>query len=83
MVIGRALKGKTNMSTRGHSEDAPQNDIEQLRDRLAGLEDEVVQLKARPARSMDADSLLENATDGFLVYDSEFQFAYVDRKSVV
>ena len=35
-------------------------------------------LKARPAPPMDAESLLENATDGFLVYDSEFQFTYVN-----
>src|SRR5690348_15261760 len=59
-------------------QDAPPNDIEQLRARLAGLEGEVVQLKARPAPSIDAESMLENATDGFLVYDSEFQFTYLN-----
>src|SRR5271157_3072536 len=66
------------MSTPGQGEDAPPNDIEQLRARLADLEGEMVQLKARPAPSIDAESLLENATDGFLVYDSEFQFTYVN-----
>ena len=66
------------MSTSGHFEDAPQDDIEQLRARLASLESEVVLLKARPAPLMDAESLLENATDGFLVYDSEFQFTHVN-----
>jgi PAS domain S-box-containing protein len=66
------------MSTSGQAEDAPQNDIEQLRARLADLEGEVVQLKARPAPSIDAESMLENATDGFLVYDSEFQFTYLN-----
>ncbi len=38
----------------------------------------MVQLKARPAPSIDAESMLENATDGFLVYDSEFQFIYLN-----
>ena len=66
------------MSTPGQAENAPQNDIEQLRARLADLEGEVVQLKARPAPSIDAESMLENATDGFLVYDSEFQFTYLN-----
>ena len=66
------------MNTPGQTEDVPENDIEQLRARLAGLEGEVVQLKARPAPSIDADSALENATDGFLVYDSEFHFSYLN-----
>lgn len=66
------------MSTPGRFEDPPQSEIEQLRARLAGLEWEVVQLKAKPAPTVDAESLLENATDGFLVYDSEFQFTYVN-----
>jgi PAS domain S-box-containing protein len=66
------------MSTSGHFEDAPQDDTEQLRARLASLESEVVLLKAKPAPLMDAESLLENATDGFLVYDSEFQFTHVN-----
>jgi len=66
------------MSTLGQAENVPQNDIEQLRARLADLEGEVVQLKARPAPSIDAESILENATDGFLVYDSEFRFTYVN-----
>src|SRR5579864_174444 len=66
------------MSSPGQIEDAPPNDLEQLRARLADLEDEVVQLKARPAPSIDAESMLENATDGFLVYDSEFQFTYLN-----
>jgi len=66
------------MSTLGQTEDVPENDIEQLRARLADLEGEVVQLKARPAPSIDAESMLENATDGFLVYDSEFHFTYLN-----
>ena len=66
------------MSTQSQAVDTPQNDIEQLQARLAGLEGEVVQLKARPAPSLDAESMLENATDGFLVYDSEFQFTYLN-----
>src|SRR5579864_2901997 len=66
------------MSTPGQVEDAPPNDIEQLRARLADLEGEMVQLKARPALPLDAESMLENATDGFLVYDSEFQFTYLN-----
>jgi len=66
------------MSTLDHAKDAPQHGIEQLRARLADLEGEVVQLKARPAPSIDAESMLENATDGFLVYDSEFQFTYLN-----
>ncbi|MGC2324640.1 MAG: PAS domain-containing protein, partial [Terriglobales bacterium] len=66
------------MSTLGHAEDKLPNDVEQLRARLADLEDEVVRLKARPAPSIDAESILENATDGFLVYDSEFQFTYLN-----
>ena len=66
------------MSTLRQAEDAPQNDIEQLRARLADLESEMVQLKAKPAPSLDAESMLENATDGFLVYDSEFQFTYLN-----
>jgi PAS domain S-box-containing protein len=66
------------MSTPGQAEDSPQNDIEQLRARLAGLEGEVVQLKARPAPPPDAESMLENATDGFLVYDSDFHFTYLN-----
>ena len=75
--IGRTLGGdRTN--TPGQTEDAPENDIEQLRARLADLEGEVVQLKARPAPSIDAESALENATDGFLVYDSEFHFSYLN-----
>jgi PAS domain S-box-containing protein len=64
--------------TPGSAEDVPQNDIEQLRARLADLESEVVHLKTRPAPSIDAESMLENATDGFLVYDSEFQFTYLN-----
>ena len=52
--------------------------FEQLRARLADLEGEVVQLKARPAPSIDAESILEDATDGFLVYDSEFRFTYLN-----
>ncbi len=52
--------------------------FEQLRARLADLEGEVVRLKARPAPSIDAESILENATDGFLVYDSEFRFTYLN-----
>jgi PAS domain S-box-containing protein len=66
------------MSTLDQSEDAPRIDLEQLRARLADLEGEVLQLKARSAQSIDAESLLENATDGFLVYDSEFQFTYLN-----
>jgi PAS domain S-box-containing protein len=66
------------MSALGQDEDAPQNDIEQLRARLADLEGEVVQLKPRPAPPTDAESMLESATDGFLVYDSEFQFTYLN-----
>ena len=66
------------MSTLGQAEVESPNDIEQLRARLADLEGEVVQLKARPAPSIDAESILENATDGFLVYDSEFQFTYLN-----
>jgi len=66
------------MSTPGPAEDGHENDIEQLRARLAGLEGEVVQLKARPAPPSDAESLIENATDGFVVYDSEFQFTYLN-----
>ncbi|MBZ5625644.1 MAG: PAS domain-containing protein, partial [Acidobacteriia bacterium] len=60
------------------AEDAPQHDIGQLMDRLAGLESEVAQLKAGAAPAIDAESMLENATDGFLVYDSEFQFTYLN-----
>ncbi|MGA9131563.1 MAG: PAS domain-containing protein, partial [Candidatus Sulfotelmatobacter sp.] len=66
------------MSTLGHAEDKLPNDVEQLRARLADLEGEVVRLKARPAPSIDAESILENATDGFLVYDSEFRFTYLN-----
>jgi two-component system cell cycle sensor histidine kinase/response regulator CckA len=66
------------MNTPGQIEDAPENDIQQLRARLADLEGEVGQLKARPAPSVDAESVLENATDGFLVYDSEFHFTYLN-----
>jgi|SRR5579871_1669944 len=66
------------MSSPGQAQDAPPNDLDQLRARLADLEGEVVQLKARPAPSIDAESMLENATDGFLVYDSEFQFTYLN-----
>ena len=66
------------MSTLDLPEDRPQNDAEQLRARLAALEGEVVQLKARPAPSMDIECMLESATDGFLVYDSEFQFTYLN-----
>ena len=66
------------MSTSGENEIPPQSDIEQLRARLADLEGEVVHLKARPAPSIDTETLLENATDGFLVYDSEFQFTYLN-----
>src|SRR5579863_8157992 len=66
------------MSSPGQVEDAPPNDIEQLRARFAFLEGEVLQLKARPAQSIDAESMLENATDSFLVYDSEFQFTYLN-----
>jgi two-component system, cell cycle sensor histidine kinase and response regulator CckA len=66
------------MSTLGHAEDKLPNDVEELRARLADLEDEVVRLKARPAQSIDAESILENATDGFLVYDSEFRFTYLN-----
>ena len=66
------------MSTAGRAEDALQSDIRQLLARLAGLEDEVVQLKARSAPSIDAETMLENATDGFLVYDSEFQLTYLN-----
>ncbi len=66
------------MSTPDQGNDAPQNVIEQLRVRLADLEGEVGQLKAKPAPSMDAESMLENATDGFLVYDAEFQFTYLN-----
>jgi len=66
------------MNTPGQTEDVPETDIEQLRARLADLEGEVVLLKARPAPSADAESMLENATDGFLVYDSEFHFTYVN-----
>jgi PAS domain S-box-containing protein len=64
------------MSTADPSVARPQNDIEQLRARLAALEGEVVQLKAKP--SIDAECMLESATDGFLVYDSEFQFTYLN-----
>ena len=66
------------MSKPGHAEDAPQSDVEQLRARLADLERQVVQLKSTPAGSIDAESLLENATDGILVYDSEFHFIYLN-----
>src|SRR5450432_4047797 len=66
------------MSTLGQAEAAPHNDIEQLQARLADLEGEMLQLKARPAPSLDVESMGENATDGFLVYDSEFQFTYLN-----
>jgi PAS domain S-box-containing protein len=66
------------MSTLALVEKEVPNDIEQLRARLADLEGEVVQLKARPAPSIDAASILENATDGFAVYNSEFQFTYLN-----
>ena len=66
------------MSILDQAKKEPQNGIEQLRGRLADLEGEVVQLKARPTAPIDAESMLENATDGFLVYDSEFQFTYLN-----
>jgi PAS domain S-box-containing protein len=66
------------MSTLSQAEDSPQNDIEQLQARLADLEGGMAQLKAKPAPSLDAESMLENATDGFLVYNSEFQFTYLN-----
>jgi PAS domain S-box-containing protein len=66
------------VSTSARTEQVLDNDIEQLRARLAGLEAEVVQLKTQPAPSIDAESMLENATDGFLVYDSEFHFIYLN-----
>lgn len=56
----------------------PQDDLDQLRARLAALESEVVQLKAKPSPFIDAECMLECATDGFLVYDSEFQFTYLN-----
>jgi PAS domain S-box-containing protein len=65
------------MSTLGQVEGAPQNDMERLLARLADLEGEMAQLKGKPA-PLDAASMLESATDGFLVYDSEFQFTYVN-----
>jgi PAS domain S-box-containing protein len=66
------------MMTTGQPEDAPQDDIGHLRARLADLEGEVLQLKARPAPPIDAESMLQNATDGFIVYDSEFHFTYLN-----
>jgi two-component system, cell cycle sensor histidine kinase and response regulator CckA len=60
-------------------EDQSPNALTQLRARLADLEGEVLQLKARPAPSIDPESVFENATDGFLVYDSEFHFTYSNR----
>ena len=66
------------MSTPGHFEDTPPNEIEQLSTRLASLESELVQLRASSAPSLDVEGLLENATDGFLVYDSKFQFTYLN-----
>jgi PAS domain S-box-containing protein len=84
MDIGRALRGDR-MSTPGQTEGLSENDIEQLRARLTDLEGEVVRFKATgcagvqgPAPPIDAESMLENATDGFLVYDSEFQFTYLN-----
>jgi PAS domain S-box-containing protein len=65
------------MSTSEQAEIAPSSNIEQLRIRLAGLAGEVAQLKARPA-AIDAEILLENTTDGFLVYDSQFHFTYLN-----
>jgi PAS domain-containing protein len=62
-------------STSVQPETAPRNEMGQLRG-LANPESEVVKLKARPAPAMDAGTLLENATGGLLVYDSQFQFAY-------
>jgi PAS domain S-box-containing protein len=66
------------MNAAGQTKDASQNDIEQLRTRLAGVEGEVVRLKTKPPPPIDAESVLENATDGFLVYDSGFQFTYLN-----
>jgi PAS domain S-box-containing protein len=66
------------MSTLSQAENSPQNDIEQLQARLADLEGGMAQLKAKPAPSLDAESMLENATNGFLVYNSEFQFTYLN-----
>jgi two-component system, cell cycle sensor histidine kinase and response regulator CckA len=66
------------MSTMSQPADSLQNDIAQLRVRIADLEGEMTQLRARPAPSVDAESMLENATDGFVVYDSEFQFTYMN-----
>ncbi len=60
-------------------EEQSPNGLTQLRGRLADLEGEVLQLKARPIPSMDPESVFENATDGFLVYDSEFHFTYSNR----
>jgi len=60
-------------------EEMPPTDMEQLKARLFDLEGEMVQLRARPVSSIDAESLLENSTDGFLVYDAEFRFTYVNR----
>lgn len=60
-------------------EDQSPNALTQLRARLADLEGEVLQLKARPVPSIDSESVFENATDGFLVYDSEFHFTYSNR----
>ncbi len=40
-----------------------------------------MKLKARPAAPIDAENMLENATDGFLVYDSEFHFTYLNADS--
>ena len=65
------------MTASNQAEIPTPNDIEQLRIRLAGLAGEVAQLKARPT-DMDAETLLENTTDGFLVYDSEFHFTYLN-----
>ena len=60
-------------------EDESPNGLAVLRGRLANLEGEVLQLKSRPAANIDPESVLENATDGFLVYDSEFHFTYSNR----
>ncbi|MDR3702437.1 MAG: PAS domain-containing protein [Candidatus Sulfopaludibacter sp.] len=65
------------MTASNQAEIPTPNDIEQLRIRVAGLAGEVAQLKARPG-AIDAETLLENTTDGFLVYDSQFHFTYLN-----
>ncbi len=66
------------MRTRKSTVELLPSNIQELETRLSDLESDVAHFRVSPPATIDAEALLENATDGFLVYDADFRFTYLN-----